>query len=267
MYDSLGDRMKYYESANTGRLIPLLPVMIRLDGVAFHTFTKGLERPYDKRLSNLMTNTMVHLVEVTNARLGYTQSDEITLILYSDNFTSQIYFDGKIAKLTSVLAAKASVYFNLYLNQAIPEKSDNLAYFDCRVWNVPNKVEAANTIIWRELDAVRNSIQMAAQSKFSHNELHGKSCNELQEMLFQKGINWNDYPTFFKRGTYAQRQKVIRPFTVEEIAKLPAKHEARSNPNLKVERTEIKIIDMPVMTKITNKEEVLFDGAIPKVLL
>jgi tRNA(His) guanylyltransferase len=143
--DDLGDRMKGYEMAEAGRmLIKTLPIMIRLDGKAFHTFTKGLKRPYDERLSTLMANTTKYLVEQTNALVGYTQSDEISLVLYSDDPLTQVYFDGRIQKLTSVVASMTTMYFNKFMASALPEKADKVALFDCRVWNVPTLEEAAN---------------------------------------------------------------------------------------------------------------------------
>ncbi len=259
--DSLGDRMKFYEGNGVGeqRLFPLIPVMSRLDGKAFHTFTRGLKRPYDKRLSDLMVATTKFLVGEFNAHIGYTQSDEITLIWLANNYESEMCFDGRILKLNSILAAKCSVFFNSVFPIILPEKANNTPVFDCRVWNVPNKTEAINCLIWRQNDATRNSISMAAQSCFSHKQLQGKSCNEMQEMLFsEKGINWNDYPNFFKRGTFVRRHTVIRKFTTTELEKLPAKHEARKNPNLEIERSEISVLDLPQLTKIANKEEVIF---------
>lgn len=264
MSDALGDRMKSYEMAEAGRmLIPGLPVMLRLDGKAFHTFTKGLKRPYDERLSTLMTNTTKFLVEQTNALIGYTQSDEISLVLYTSSPESQTYFDGRIQKLTSVVASMATMYFNKHLASALPEKVDKMALFDCRVWNVPTLEEAANCILWRELDATKNSISMAAQAYYSHKVLHGKNSSDKQEMLHQKGVNWNDYPSFFKRGSYVRRVTKLMKFTTEELDKLPAKHEARKNSNLMVERSVVEVVEFPPLTQVGNKVEVLFKGASP----
>ena len=139
--------------------------------------------------------------------------------------------------------------------------------FDCRVWNVPNLVEAANTILRREQDATRNSIQMSARSVFSHKQCFMKDTSQLQEMLFQKGINWNDYPSCFKRGTFIQRRKTTKAFTSDELDKLPAKHRARTNPELVVERSEIRTVEMPAFGKVVNRVEVIFEGADPVVEL
>lgn len=219
----LGDRMKMYEGMGDKPLNPILPVMVRLDGKAFHSFTRSLERPYDERLSDLMVATTKFLVDQSNAIIGYTQSDEISLVLYSDSVESEIFMGGRDFKLKSLLASYASVYFNSKLAEFLPEKVGTMPVFDCRVWNVPNKVEAVNALVWREQDATRNSVSMAAQSVYSHNQLMNVSCDQMKEMLHQKGINWNDYPVFFKRGTYIQRHKVVRPFSVEEMEKLDLK--------------------------------------------
>ena len=260
--DSLGDRMKGYENNTCGiKLLPRIPVMARLDGKGFSKFTKGLKRPYDERLSNLMVETTKYLVKETNANCGYTQSDEITLVWYSDTYESKIYFDGRLFKMISDLAAMASVFFNRKLNEYLPEKAHLMPRMDCRVWNVPNADEAANTFLWRELDATKNSISMAAQEYYSHKELHGKDGNEKQEMLFQKGINWNDYPSFFKRGSYIQRKRQLTKFTSEELLNLPPKHAARLNPDLVIERWNIEVLDLPPLLTISNREDVILNGA------
>jgi len=262
--DTLGDRMKMLEMAEAGRMaMPLVPVMIRLDGKAFHTWTKGLDRPFDIRLSEAMARTTEELVDQCGAIIGYTQSDEISLVLYSDRYDSQIFFNGRIQKLVSVTASICTFWFNHFAAAMLPNRGP--ALFDCRVWTVPNKMEAVNTLLWRELDATKNSISMAAQAYFSHKELQNKHASEMHDMLYSKGINWDKYPDFFKRGTYVARQKVIRAFTAEEIDKLPAAHEARKNPNLTVERTELKRLSLPPLTKITNRLGVIFDGETPQL--
>lgn len=262
--DALGSRMKEYEGVEAQRrCMPRLPVLARLDGKNFSRWTKGLKRPYDERLSNVMVGTTYALVENSGALVGYTQSDEITLVFYSDDPKSQIYFDGRIQKMCSVLAAQATAYFNALVRDEIPEKADRLAVFDCRVWQVPNMTEAANAVLWREQDATKNSIQMAAQEYYSHNQLLNKNGKEQQAMLLEKDINWNDYPAFFKRGTFVQRRKVKKKFSAEELERLPAKHAARQNPDLEVERSVIDRIDMPPFGKVLNREQVIFVGADP----
>jgi tRNA(His) 5'-end guanylyltransferase len=264
--DNFGDRMKMYESQTTGiRLIPKLPVIARLDGKGFSKFTKGLKRPYDERLSKLMIETTKYLVKETNANCGYTQSDEITLMWYTDRIDSQIYFDGRLFKMLSDLSAMASVFFNRELSKYLPEKSDKMPRFDARVYVVPTLEEAVNSFLWREQDATKNSITMAASAYYSHNELVNKNGSEKQEMLFQKEVNWNDYPTFFKRGTYVQRKRVLTPFTAEEIERLPAKHNARKDPNMVIERWVVDSIELPKLSSIENSVDVIVFGEDPKL--
>lgn len=261
MIDKLGDRMKLYEQMEAGRkLMPGLPICVRVDGRAFHTFTRGMKRPYDEDMSAAMIETMKFLVEQTDACIGYVQSDEISLVL-SD--IKAPMFDGKIAKLNSVIASMATAKFNEVIHKSYPNKP--LAFFDCRCWNVPSRTEAVNNILWREFDATKNSISTAARAVYSEKQLLGKHSAEKQDMLMEKGINWNDYPVFFKRGTYARRVVISRKFTDEELSELPEHHEARNNPDLLITRSSIEVIDMPIFTKVMNRNEVVFDGAVPIV--
>jgi len=266
MRDSLGDRMKALEADFEGRLIPHIPAMVRLDGRAFHNFTKKFRRPIDHDFRNAMVALTKEMVDFTSASIGYTQSDEITLILYQSTPDSQLMFGGRVQKLCSVLAGHASAWFNKNFH-ASPDlvSSAHLPVFDCRVWSVPNQTEAANALLWREQDATKNSIQMAARSVFSHSQVDGKVGSELQEMLFQKGINWNDYPAFFKRGTYVQKVYSYRTLTPEELSFLPEKHESRLNPSKLVERGEVKVLDMPIFNHVLNREDVIFKGSTPLV--
>lgn len=265
MKDDLGNRLKTYEGQESDRrFMPLLPIMARLDGRAFHSFCRGLEKPFDKYFRGMMSEVTQFLVKETNALVGYTQSDEISLVWYSDDYYSQMFFDGRVAKMTSILAGLAAVKFNRLLPDYLPFKAHLMPVFDCRVWQVPNQTEAANVFIWREMDATRNSVTLAAQTHFSHKELMGKNSGAMQEMLFsQHNVNWNDYAAEFKRGLWIRKTRVTRPFTATEIEKLPAKHKARTNPELQVERWKIGKLDMPPFRKVTNREAVIFDGAEP----
>lgn len=223
--DSLGDRMKRYESVAKGTLVHRMPVIVRIDGKAFHTFTRGFDKPFDKVLMTAMQETTKKLCEsVQGCVFGYTQSDEITLVLvdYKELNTSA-FFDNEIQKICSVCASMATLFFNrawdnqvtLYRNRKseFAQSDDDPLYtaymkastrggmFDCRCFNVP-KEDVANNILWRQQDATRNSIQMVGQANFSHTQLQNKNCNDIQDMLHeQKGINWNDFPVPCKRGT------------------------------------------------------------------
>jgi tRNA(His) 5'-end guanylyltransferase len=261
MSDDFGDRMKLYEQVEAGRkAMPLLPIIIRLDGKGFSKWTKGLERPYDTRLSDIMVEVTEFLVDQLDARIGFTESDEISLVLYSDDIKKEVFYNGKIQKLVSVSASMATAIFNLR-SQGVFDKP--VAFFDSRVWTVPNLAEAANAILWREQDATKNSISMAARCYYSHKELQNKNGAEMQEMLFQKGVNWNDYPSFFKRGTFVQRRKEKKKFSVDEIEKLPKQHAARKDPNLEIERSVIRRLDMPKFSSVTNRVGVIFNGEDP----
>lgn len=265
--DAFGERMKLYEGMETDRMfMPLLPIIARLDGRSFHNFTKDMDRPFDKFLHDTMVATTKYLVQETGACMGYTQSDEITLAFYSPEITSQVWFNGRIFKMVSQLSAQTTVYFNYLLNQKSPYYAARLPTFDARVWQVPNLMEGSNVFLWREQDASKNSISMAASSFFSHKELMNKTGQQKQEMLFIKGINWNDYAACYKRGQFVQRRTQSIPFTTAKIELLPAKHEARKNPALMVERTTVTLIDMPIFSTVTNRVDVVFHGATPVVV-
>lgn len=267
-FESLGDWCKWLEKNFSPEvMIPTLPVIIRLDGNNFHNWTKGLKRPFDADLSNLMIETTKFLVEETNAVIGYTQSDEITLILYSSDRKSPIYNDGKKQKILSKLTAKCVTYFNEQRKKHLPNHN-KIAVFDCRVYQTPSLHDAAIQLLWRENDATKNSISMLAQSLFSHgtkeSELHGLDGNQMQEKMWkEKGVNWNDLEVRYKRGSYVKRFVTSKPFSAEELASLPLKHNARKNPNLIIERNIIKEIEYPIFNSIKNKVEVVFEGAEP----
>ena len=224
VHDDLGCRMKeYYEQIPKTKLMRRIPVIIRIDGKAFHSFTKGFQRPFDDVLIESMQQTMKYLCEnIQGCVLGYHQSDEISLVLIDyQKLTSAAWFDYEVQKICSIAASIATMAFNKMFKQNCIEYSQVIsntelgrdivstysralekgAMFDARCFNIP-KEEVTNYIYWRQLDATRNSIQMVGQANFSHKELHGKSCNQIQDMLMtHKGINWNDYPIYQKRGS------------------------------------------------------------------
>ena len=244
--DELGKRMKEnYEQVPKYRLMRRTPVVIRIDGKAFHSFTRGFHHPFDEVLGTAMTKTMEYLCNnIQGCIFGYKQSDEISLVL-SDykKLNSDAWFDYEVQKMCSIAASMATMAFNKFFGEGvntflyentIPAGIDELpdalkfkkdeyihlygtyvkakekgAMFDARCFNIP-KEEVVNCIYWRQLDAARNSVQMVGQANFSHRELQGKSCNMIQDMLHeQKGINWNDYPTMWKRGVCWTKEKGI----------------------------------------------------------
>jgi tRNA(His) 5'-end guanylyltransferase len=263
---SLGDRMKWYEkNFSLPKAVPLLPIIARLDGRAFHTWTKGLLKPFDNEFMETMAYTTKKLVEETNAVIGYTQSDEISLIFYSDNLDSQVFFDGKMQKINSILPSMCTQFFNHIAHDFIAFADKPPAFFDCRVWQVPTLREAGLYLLWREEDATRNSIQSVGQANFSHSKLQNLSCKQIQEKLFQeRKINWNDYSSSEKRGTYFRKETISSTISAEELSSLPPKHNARTDPNFKIIRHSIERIELPQMAHITNREDVIFNGAEPE---
>lgn len=252
--DTLGDRLKKVEQFEAGRRSNIRqPLMARLDGRSFHTFTRGLVRPYDERLSKLMIATTKYIVQQTHAKIGYCQSDEITLCWWNpddmDGVESSYMFDGKYQKLCSVLAGMASAYFTSQLAKFIPEKANQIAIFDCRVWNVDSKQDVYLNYLWRQDDAIKNSISMAAQAHFSHKELHGVGSEEKKTMLREIGHPWEDEPDFFKWGTFLQRQKSEKLWTEEQLLAIP---EAHRPPSVLVTRSTVEEVDLGYIKNSTD---------------
>lgn len=207
---SLGDRMKGYERVAQSNLIKRMPVIIRLDGRAFHTYTKRCEKPFDFDLSTIRSEVMDTLCqEIQGVLFGYSQSDEISLVLKDwDTFNTQPWFGNKLQKLVSVSASICTAYWNVLAQCADGERiygSDKFlqyATFDSRAFNIP-KEEVVNYLIWRQQDWERNSVQMLARSKYSHKACHKKSCKELITMLEEEhGIVYGDLPIEQKRGEF-----------------------------------------------------------------
>lgn len=206
--DSLGTRMKdQYESRTKSYLPRRTYTIIRLDGCHFHTLTRKCARPFDDGLIFAMQETSLGLCkEIQGAKFAYTQSDEISILLTDfETINTEAWFDGQIQKMCSVSASIATKYFNKDHPTIINQTFDNNATFDSRVFAIPDYVEVENYFIWRQQDAVRNSIQMAAQALYSQKELHEVNMAKAQDMCMLKGVNWNDYPAFKKRGTVIKR--------------------------------------------------------------
>lgn len=225
--NSLGDRMKnFYENMYRLHLTRRTPVIIRLDGKAFHTFTRGLKKPYDMVFKKAMWDTTMYLCEnIQNARVAYVQSDEISFLLIDYNkFTTAAWFDNNIQKMCSVSASMATMAFNKFFAEESEDASHypgyiseeefrkvyhskwNNAMFDSRVFNVPES-DVCNYFIWRQQDATRNSIESLGRVHFSQNELHKVNCNQIQDKLMtEKGVNWNDCPVFYKRGICVEKK-------------------------------------------------------------
>ena len=223
----IGKRMKQYEDVNNLRLIDKLPVVIRLDGVNFHSFTKDMERPFDKIVTKSMQQTMLKLCKaIPGCVFGYTQSDEITLVLADyKNPLSQPWYGYVKRKLESVTASMTTKFFdNSYTSElvnnidALKENDVDVygnkigeAMFDCRAFNLPVH-EVVNNLIWRQYDCMRNSVLAVGHMNFSHSELQNKSCNQIKEMLIsQKGIDWDKLPTNIRLGSCAIKSETRIP--------------------------------------------------------
>jgi tRNA(His) guanylyltransferase len=208
--DNLGDRMKSYEDAYRTQLPIRLPVIIRIDGKAFHTYTATCKRPVDAGLVEVMNLTAIELCkQIQGTQIAYVQSDEISLLLTNYATTdTQSWFENNLQKMVSVAASIAGVTFSMNSHKIWGEDQGwsgwkipiiKPAYFDARAFVLP-KEDVTNYFLWRQQDATRNSVQMLARSLYSHKECTDKNNSELQEMCFQKGINWNDVPIPQKRG-------------------------------------------------------------------
>lgn len=240
----LEDRMKnYYEHAYRIKLPRRMPVIIRLDGKAFHTFTRNFKRPFDKNLMDMINETAKYLCEnIQGCQIAYIQSDEINLLLHNyKKLNSESWFDNNIQKIVSVSAGMASSKFTLEYLKYIDDP-DKIKFgkafgkpivFDSRVFVLP-EAEVNNYFVWRQQDATRNSIEMIAQSMYSSKELHKINCNQLQEMIFQKsGKNWNDYPIDQKRGRCVK--KVFDKWMIDNIIPVFSKEVSYINDLLKIE--------------------------------
>lgn len=218
---SLSERMKLYEEVTRGKLPPRTYTLMRVDGRAFHTFTKKFKRPFDDDFVNMMNQSAVTLCsEVQGAKIGFVQSDEISVVMTDfDDINTTSWFDGVVQKICSNSASIVTESFNReYILWLVRNSSGETeiweslnkykgACFDSRVFTIPSPTDVINYLIWRQQDATRNSISAAALALYSHSQLNGKSGSEKQEMMFQKGVNWNDYPDGLKRGRVIMRNE------------------------------------------------------------
>ena len=264
MIDTLGDRMKDFYENRTRMMLPRRTfTIIRIDGKAFHTYTKGLKRPFDDGLITDMNETTAFLCKnIQGAKLGYVQSDEISILLTDfDELGTHAWFDNNLQKMASVAASMATAKFNqLRMARSTWEGSDiegmldhddiqnfKLAMFDARVFQIPFADEVVNYFIWRQQDATRNSISAVAQSMYSAKDLHGKTTDQMQEMIFQKGINWNDYTYREKRGgvvTKVEHVYLAKDFKFANDGKTHV-----IDPNQTIKRTKWEMVETPIFTQ------------------
>jgi len=211
--DAIGDRMKAQYEDRTRILLPRRTyTIVRVDGKAFHSYCRGMRRPYDEGFMTAMDRTAaVMLKELMGAEFAYVQSDEISFLLTDfAKPNTEAWFDGNLQKIASVSAAMATAFFTCHIGTGTP-------MFDARVFTIPDHIEVENYFIWRQHDAVRNSIQMLAQHYYSPKELHGMNCSALQDMIHDKGDNWNDHPARFKRGGFVYYDRTAQPYPAWRI--------------------------------------------------
>lgn len=266
--EALALMMKSYEHAEAGRaLMPGLPVLARLDGKNFSKFTKGLGKPFDASFIEAMDEVCKDLLGEFNPALAYVQSDEITLAWtpLDPEAAGEMIFGGRVQKLVSVLAGRASAKFALEMAKRWPEKNDggSVPLMDCRVWQCPTLKLAAACFLWRQADAAKNSVSMLASSHFSHKSLEGKTGSERKDMLHEKGLDWGSLDPRVKRGSFFFKRSVERVLDDLTLAKIP---EGKRPPNGVVTRSEIAREDLPPLGSLANRVEVLFEGAAPILL-
>jgi tRNA(His) guanylyltransferase len=204
--DDFGNRMKGYENVFRQVLPRRMPVIIRIDGCHFHTYTKGMNKPFDEDLTKAMWETCKYLAQnIMGCKMVYHQSDEISLLITNyDKLTTESWFQNNIQKIVSVAASMTTAKFNEVMRGKYPNKP--LATFDARAWVLPHD-EVNNYFLWRQQDATKNSISMVAQANFPHNQLQNLNGKQMQEKLYvEKGINWNDLPVWQKRGVCISKQ-------------------------------------------------------------
>lgn len=250
----LSKKCKQFEKRfNNKTFLEGLPLLARLDGRAFHTFTKDLKRPFDERLTTSMANTAKYLLEEFNADLVYTQSDEITLF-WNTKEENKLFFSGKIFKLNSVLAASCSVFFYKEILKNLPEKADKLPVFDCRTWQVTSMQDVSDVFVWRQLDAVRNSVNCLAQSVFKHSELQKKNKKEVLQMLKNKNIIWNNLPFGLQRGHYFHKISVEEEIDFTNREDIPEKHRVKKL----VTRSKVVEKDVPILKENDDNLSIIF---------
>lgn len=270
MKDEMGNRLKGYEARETERkFLPYIPVYARIDGRSFSKFTKNAIRPFDSSITNAMHTATRALVEQTGAEIGYVQSDEISLVWETKEPNEGMFFDGKVQKMCSVLAGIATAAFIKALiedkdwNERNPTWLAKMPHFDARVIQLPNRVEAANMFLWREMDARKNAISMVAHSMFSHKSLQGQSGKTKLEMIMKEGFDFDGLPASAKRGVFMRR--VIKDVPLSEEIRIRIPEKSRPEQGATVTRSAVDIIEMPPFNTVQNRVEVIFDGATPIV--
>lgn len=255
-HDEFGDRMKSYEKEFTSAYVPIDQILcVRIDGKGFSKFTKGFKKPFDDILGGVMVSTMKKLVEDTHASIGYTQSDEITLIYTPGEKASEYMFGGKVSKINSILASMATVHFNYGLDAHVAV--DKHAFFDCRSWAVPDLAEASNVLLWRVQDARKNSISSLFRWTAGHSKMHGLSGEEMKSLMKSDYFtDWGELPNKYKYGTYAKPVTVESYLTQDELMRIP--EHKRPDAKVLVKRTKVQELDIGFFGDYTLEQRMDF---------
>ena len=256
----LSERLKTYEAVTTEtRLIEKLPIYARIDMRAGHTWCRGLQKPFDRRYVAAMQKATAYVVEKTGAAMGMTQSDEASFVWLDD---TKIPFGTRLFKLQSVLASMFTSAFivDAGRNGLAPRIAKALPSFDCRVLNLPNLEEAANMVMWRSMDSVKNSITLLALEHFSNKQIHGKNGEEKIRMLAEKGVDYYAVPENLRFGSFFRRETYEKTLTPAELAKIPEKQRILDeNGEMKVIRSHVVMFSLKMpLTEIANKPGTLF---------
>lgn len=266
--DEFGARMKEYEARETARkFLPFIPVYARIDGRSFSKFTRMADKPFDASITNAMQAATRALIEETHAKIGYVQSDEISLVWETTEPNEGMFFDGKTQKICSVLSGIATAAFICALvndkdwNEKNPKWLDKRPHFDARVMQLPNRTEATNMFLWREMDARKNAISMVASSMFSHKTLQGKSGLEKLTMIREAGQDFDAFPAALRRGAFVRR--VTKTVPLDEAIRQRIPEGKRPPEGELVMRNSIEVIEMPSFNMVKNRNEVIFEAADP----
>lgn len=245
-FENLHEKCKFYEkNISPEKMIVWCPIILRFDGNRFSQWTKWLNKPFDENLTKLMQETTKFLIQETWALVWYTQSDEITLILYNENETRNLYHNWEKQKILSKLTAKLVDFFNNKRKELLPNHKKT-AIFDCRIYQVPTLYDAYLQLLWRENDAIKNSISMMAYSIFDSSSLLKKSSIQKILMIKQSGKgDWTKLPSKYRKGSYFKSSITKTKFTHQELEQLPPNHNAKKDPNLLIERKTIIELDVP----------------------
>jgi tRNA(His) guanylyltransferase len=261
MNDPLGDRIKNNYEDRTRYMLPRRTyTIIRLDGKAFHTYTKGLEKPFDLGLIEDFDKAVLNIMpQIQGAQCAYVQSDEISILVTDfEKENTSAWFDGNVQKIVSVSASLMTAEFNFlrtrrcnpYIESCDTKPHGNdLAFFDARVFTIPDWIEVYNYFVWRNNDCSRNSLRMMAQSLYSHKELDGQTCSQMSAMIYDKGVDWENYDMGLKNGRLIYKEEYIEPDN-SELAKIVKGKSLILNPV--VRRTRWAIKSAPIFTKEPN---------------